>query len=143
MYDGLKDAKWPARFEIISNDPLVIFDGAHNPEGIETAVESIKHYFGDKKVCVLTGVMKDKDYLFISGKLSEIADSAVVITPDNPRALAAEEYAKVLAQRGIAATAYGSVAEAISAGKAVARKNNTALVCLGSLYMYKEVYENI
>ena len=38
-------------------------------EGIEKAVESIKRYFGDKKVSVLTGVMKDKDYNFIAGKL--------------------------------------------------------------------------
>ncbi len=140
---GLKETKWYARFEVIANEPTVIFDGAHNPEGIETAVESIKYYFADKKVCVLTGVMKDKDYNYIAGKLSEIADSALVITPDNPRALDANEYASVLAEKGIAATAYGSVKEALAAGKELALKQETALVCLGSLYMYKEVADNI
>ncbi len=140
---GLKATKWHARFEVIGDAPTVIFDGAHNPEGIETAVESIKYYFGDKKVCVLTGVMKDKDYRYIAGKLSEIADSAVVITPDNPRALNAEEYAKVLAEKGIAAKAYEGVSEALAAGKELAQVKDTALVCLGSLYMYKEVVENI
>jgi len=140
---GLRDTRWHARFEVISTKPTVLFDGAHNPEGIETAVESIKHYFGDKRVCVLTGVMKDKDYNYIAGKLSEIADSAAVITPDNPRALDAKEYAIVLTQKGIEATAYGSVPEALAAGKSLAKKKNTALICLGSLYMYKEVAENI
>ncbi len=140
---GLKATKWHARFEVISKEQTVIFDGAHNPEGIETAVESIKYYFGDKKVCVLTGVMKDKDYHYIAGKLSEIADSAVVITPDNPRALNAEEYSNVLAEKGIEAKAYGNVKEALVAGKELALERDTALVCLGSLYMYKEVVDNI
>ena len=140
---GLLAARWQARFEIISREPTVIFDGAHNPEGIEVATNSIKHYFGDKKVCVLTGVMKDKDYFYIASRLSEISDSAVVITPDNPRALDASEYASVLAEKGIEAKAYGSVNEALEAGKKLAKDNETALVCLGSLYMYKEVYENI
>ena len=140
---GLKSTKWHARFEVIGEEPSVIFDGAHNPEGIETAVESIKYYFGEQKVCVLTGVMRDKDYNYIASKLSEIADRAVVITPDNPRALAADEYATVLSQKGIVATAYKSVGEALKAGKELAHKNSTALVCLGSLYMYKEVVDNI
>ena len=140
---GLLWARWQARFEIISKEPTIIFDGAHNPEGIEVATNSIKYYFGDKKVCVLTGVMKDKDYFYIASRLSEIAQSAVVITPDNPRALDAAEYAAVLAERGVEAKAYGTVSEALEAGKRLAEKSQTARVCLGSLYMYKEVYENI
>lgn len=140
---GLKKTKWHARFEVIANEPTVIFDGAHNPEGIETATESIKYYFGDKKVCVLTGVMKDKDYNYIASKLSEISDTAVVITPDNPRAFEAKEYAAVLSQKGIDAKPYASVKEALAAGRKLAKDKDTALVCLGSLYMYKEVAENI
>ena len=140
---GLKSARWQARFEILSRDPLIIFDGAHNPEGIECAVESVKYYFGDKKVSVLTGVMKDKDYEYIASRLSEIADSAVVITPDNPRALNANDYARVLAANGIFSKAYDTVSEALAAGKALAKENNTALVCLGSLYMYGEISDNV
>ena len=140
---GLLAARWPARFEIISRDPLIIFDGAHNPEGIETAVASIKRYFGDQKVCILTGVMKDKDYNYIAGKFAEIADRAFTITPDNPRALPAEEYAKVLEGVGIKATSYTSVASALDGAKKYAKETNTALLCLGSLYMYCEVIDKI
>lgn len=140
---GLLAARWPARFEIISRDPLIIFDGAHNPEGIETAVASIKRYFGDQKVCILTGVMKDKDYNYIAGKFAEIADRAFTITPDNPRALPAEEYAKVLEGVGIKATSYASVASALDDAKKYAKETNTALLCLGSLYMYCEVIDKI
>lgn len=137
--EGLLAARWPARFEIISRDPLIIFDGAHNPEGIETAVRSIKRYFGDQKVCILTGVMRDKDYNYIAGKFAEISDRAFTITPQNPRALPAEEYAKVLEGVGIAATSYSSVADALKDAKEYARSSKTSLLCLGSLYMYCEV----
>lgn len=141
--EGLLAARWPARFEIISHDPLIIFDGAHNPEGIETAVTSIKRYFGDQKVCILTGVMRDKDYRYIASKFSEISDRAFTITPANPRALPAEEYAKVLEDVGITASSYESVADALSEAKKYANENDTALVCLGSLYMYCEITESI
>ena len=143
LREGLKSAKWPARFEIISRDPLVIFDGAHNPQGIETAVKSIKRYFGDKKVCILTGVMKDKDYDYIASKLSQIADHAITITPDNPRALDAKEYADVLCSKGVRALSSESVSEAIDKAKSIAKGENTALVCLGSLYMYSEIIDLI
>ncbi len=141
--EGLLAARWPARFEIISRDPLVIFDGAHNPEGIETAVESIKRYFGSRRVAVLTGVMRDKDYNYIAGKFSEIADRAFTLTPDNPRALPAEEYAEVLRGVGIEATPHASVPDALADALDFARATGTPLVCLGSLYMYCEIISRI
>ena len=58
---GLSSAKWRARFEIIASEPTTIFDGAHNPEGIAAAVESIKRYFSTKKLVLVSGVLKDKD----------------------------------------------------------------------------------
>jgi dihydrofolate synthase/folylpolyglutamate synthase len=139
VYSGLLRSKWRARFEIIKEDPTVIFDGAHNPEGISAAVESIKHYFGDKKVVVFTGVLRDKDYDYIAGRLSEIADAAFTITPDNKRALSAEEYAENLKAYGVKATACDSVGEALREGERCAKERDTALCCLGSLYTYVEV----
>jgi dihydrofolate synthase/folylpolyglutamate synthase len=87
--------------------------------------------------------MKDKDYNYIAGKFSEISDRAFTITPENPRALPAEEYAKVLDGVGIKATSYASVADALDEAKKYAKETNTALLCLGSLYMYCEVIDKI
>ena len=141
VYKGLKDARWPARFELLSKDPLVIFDGAHNPEGIDAAVASVKYYFGSEKVCILTGVMRDKDYEYVASRLSEIAGRAFCIKPDNPRALDAEEYADVLRGKGVESSHHNSVEEALRDALEYATKNNSALVCLGSLYMYEQVYK--
>jgi dihydrofolate synthase/folylpolyglutamate synthase len=141
LFSGLAAAEWPARFEIVCKDPLVIYDGAHNPQGIEIATESIKRYFGDKKVCVLTGVMKDKDYDYIASRLASVASDAFTVTPNNPRALGAEEYASVLKSNGVNAMAFDNVKDAVAEAKKEAREKNTALVCLGSLYMYAEIYD--
>ena len=140
---GLSLAKWPARFEIISHDPLVIFDGAHNPQGIESAVESIKHYFKGERVLVLTGVLRDKDHKYIASKLGEIADGAFTLTPDSPRALSAEDYANELCEVGVKAVPYPSIKEALESAKSVAKKESKALVCLGSLYTYCDVIKYI
>ncbi len=137
---GLASAVWPARFEIINkSEPLIIFDGAHNPEGISSAVRSIKHYFGDEKVYIITGVLKDKDYEFIASELSSVAERAFTLTPDNPRALSAADYASVLSARGVIATPYPSIEEAFAAAKEAAKADGKPLFSLGSLYTYTDI----
>lgn len=136
LREGLSAARWQARFEIISRDPLMIFDGAHNPQGIRSAVESIKRYFGDKKVYLLTGVLRDKDYTAIARDLSTVASRAFTLTPDSPRALSAEEYAKTLCQAGIEAVSFETLTDALDAARAAAKRDGVPLICLGSLYVY-------
>lgn len=133
---GLATVYWPGRFEVLSRQPLVIFDGAHNAEGIAAAVKSIRHYFPDRKVYVLTGVLQDKDYPAIAADLARVASRAFVLTPDNPRALAGETYAALLADLGVAATAYDSITAAYGAARDAAAKDGVPLCCLGSLYTY-------
>lgn len=141
IYSGLEKAEWSARFELLSKEPIVIYDGAHNPEGITAAVRSIETYFGDKKVYVLSGVMKDKDYDGISADLARVASRAYTVTPNNPRALDACEYAKTLFAHGIEAKAFDSLGSALSEALSAAKDDNTPLICLGSLYMYCELTE--
>lgn len=133
---GLAEAVWPARFEKVCKDPLILFDGAHNPQGIGEAVRSIRHYFGEEKVYLLTGVLRDKDYTDIAGSLAAVAERAFTLTPDSPRALSAVEYAEVLTGAGVRAEAFESIAEAFAAAKRAAREAGKPLLCLGSLYVY-------
>lgn len=136
---GLKDVKWPARFEVICKEPTFIADGGHNPEGIDGAVNSIERYFGQDKVAVVTGVMADKDYNYMAGRIATVADKVFCIRPDNPRALNAEEYARVFESLGVNAVACDNVNEAVKMAMKYAEAKNIAAVSLGSLYMYGEV----
>ncbi len=142
---GLLWAKWQGRFEILSLKPLIIFDGAHNPQGIEAAVESIKLYFKDEKICLVTGVLRDKDYTYIASKLAEVAKMAFTFTPDSPRALDATEYATVLQNAGIDARSAKSVKDALDMAKvyAAAVADDCPIICAGSLYAYAELIEHV
>ena len=139
--NGLQKAVWHARFEIVGRDPLVIFDGAHNPQGIEQAVKSVKQYFGNEKVYLLTAVLKDKDYTGIAKMLAEITDKAFVMTPDSPRALEAKDYAAVLQNAGISAQPLDTIPTAFATARAAAKKDGKPLICLGSLYVYSSLCE--
>ena len=136
---GLTEAEWHGRFEVICREPLMIFDGAHNPQGIASAVESIRTYFPDQSVYVLTGVLRDKDYDAIATDLSRVAARAFVMTPDNPRALPAADYAAVLASKGVRAEAFDDLDPALDSALAAAERDGVPLFCLGSLYVYADL----
>lgn len=136
---GMASVSWRARFEIINKEPLMIADGGHNPEGIDAAIESIKTYFGAEKIGIVTGVMADKDYNYMAGRMAECAERVFCLTPDNPRALKAEDYARVFENLGVEAIPCVSVADAVDAALAWGREKGKAIVSLGSLYMYGEV----
>ena len=143
LKEGLSSAEWQGRFEILSREPLIIFDGAHNPQGIEAAVESIAFYFRSQKVALVTGVLRDKDYTYIARKLSTVASSAFTFTPDSPRALDSKEYASVLSSAGISAISCDSVSSALDKAKEYAKANSCPVICAGSLYAYAEIIENV
>jgi len=138
--NGLASVRWPARYEIVSQKPLIICDGGHNPEGVEGAVASTKLYFREK-LLLITGVMADKDYRYMASCMSEIAKEVFCITPNNPRALKSEEFAQVFRENGVMARGYSTPKEALNAAMETAVKENRAILCLGSLYMYGEMIE--
>jgi dihydrofolate synthase/folylpolyglutamate synthase len=142
LKEGLSSAEWQGRFEILSREPLIIFDGAHNPQGIEAAVESIAFYFRSQKVALVTGVLRDKDYTYIARKLSTVASAAFTFTPDSPRALDSKEYASVLSSAGISAISCDSVSSALDKAKEYAKANFCPVICAGSLYAYAELILN-
>ncbi len=137
--EGLSAVYWPGRFEILSRSPLIIADGGHNPEGIDAAIESVKTYFKDQKILLLTGVMADKDYLHMVSRMAEVAERAFCVRPANDRALDPVRYAEAFREIGIPAEGYATVAEGVHAAAETAAREEKALLCLGSLYMYGEV----
>lgn len=138
---GLEKTRWAARFERMASDPTVIYDGSHNPQGIQAAVRSIRGIFGDKRINVLTGVLRDKDYRYITETLSGVADKVWCVTPDNDRALPATEYAALFREFGRDAVACETLCEGVGAAYADSKERGVAMIALGSLYMYAEFCE--
>ena len=138
---GLAKTEWHGRFEMLRRDPYVIFDGAHNPDGIRFASESIERYFGRKKVAMLIGVMADKDYRLYSEMLGNHAAKVFTVKPDNPRALDSASLAKVFSEKNISAESFDVLADGVKSAYEYAKSRNIPLIALGSLYMYREFNE--
>ncbi|MBQ9806925.1 MAG: bifunctional folylpolyglutamate synthase/dihydrofolate synthase [Clostridia bacterium] len=140
---GLSTVAWPARFELISRDPVILYDGGHNPQGIAAAVKSIQTYFPEQTVNLLSGVMADKGYDEMIEKLKSVTNHVYTVCPGNNRALSAEDYAKDFTAHGISAQAYADIREAVRTAVQDSREQNRPLICLGSLYMYNDVTDAI
>ena len=142
LKNGLVSVRWPARFELLSREPLFIADGGHNPQGISAVVESLKEHFPNRTITFLIGIMADKDIPHMIDQLKPIAQEFITVTPDNPRALPAEELASLLTAGGLTATACDSVADGVAL--AIRRAGKDGIVCaLGSLYMLGEVRSSL
>ena len=138
---GMAKTKWKARFEKLCGEPLTFFDGSHNPQGVGETVKSIKHYFGDEKLILLTGVMADKDYTDMAKMLSDVACEVFTLTPNNPRSLPSSTLAELYREIGIRSHAYETAKEAVKAATDAARTQKKPVLCAGSLYMYSEIKE--
>ncbi|MDO4573205.1 MAG: folylpolyglutamate synthase/dihydrofolate synthase family protein [Clostridia bacterium] len=136
--DGLAAVQWPARFEILQHQPLLIIDGGHNPQGVEAAAESLRAHLPGRKLIFLLGVMADKDVPHMLGQIAPLAASIVTVTPDNPRAMAAEELAARARSLGCDAAAAESVAAGLEAALRLAGTEG-AVCALGSLYMLGDI----
>lgn len=137
--DGLSSAVWQARFEKIADEPVVLYDGGHNPQGVRAAVKSVKAYFGNKKINLLVGILADKAHGEMAEELAKIADRVICIAPPSPRALPAEELAEEFRSAGIRATA----ADSIKNGVKQALSGRKPLLAIGSLYSYNDISENV
>lgn len=135
--------RWMARFERLCKEPDVIYDGGHNPQGVSVAVQSIREYFPEQRVNILSGVMSDKDYDAMIEELKPVTEKAFTVTPRNPRALDAEEYASVFRAHKVDAVAYADIEDAVRAAIEDSKKNGLPLICLGSLYLYSDVYNAV
>lgn len=133
IYDGIRDVRWPGRFDIVCRKPLFIIDGGHNPQCIEALVKNIRDYLAGKKVIALTGVLADKDYADMYKPVMPLIDRFVCITPPNPRKLEAEQLAQYLRQAGAQAQASESILDGVKKAMDLAGEDGVVL-CFGSLY---------
>lgn len=138
LYEGLKRARQPGRFEVISEDPVVIIDGAHNEAGAQALQETMAQHFAGKKILLVAGILADKEIDSIVKFLTKITDHIIVTEPDNPRKLAAEKLAEHVADFGVAAEVVSDVEAAVHRAKELADDYDVILFA-GSLYLIGDV----
>ena len=133
---AVADMSSPGRLQIVSNNPLTILDGAHNPGGAASLAKALATQFDAPKTIGIIGVLGEKDAAATLAPLAKSFDHVIVAASSSPRAVAAEELAKV------AATVFGAenllVAESVAEAYEIAQTmvfEGGAIVVTGSLSM--------
>lgn len=75
MIQGVEKTFWTGRIERISEDPLIILDGAHNNEAVDALVDTMRSNYGDKKITVLFSAVKGKPLDTMVYKIGMLADT--------------------------------------------------------------------
>lgn len=135
---GLHSVVWPGRLEIVSQEPLVVLDGAHNLPAIEVLVAELPALLQGRRVKLLFGVMRDKDWRAMVPLLARVAAEVVVTRvqqarAEEPAALQAA-FAPLCATRLIPNAREACQQLMVEAGP------NEAVVVCGSLFLVGEVY---
>ncbi|MBR1650405.1 MAG: bifunctional folylpolyglutamate synthase/dihydrofolate synthase [Lachnospiraceae bacterium] len=141
LYEGLKEASWPGRFQILSDKPAIIVDGAHNEEAALRLSDSLLFYFTNRRIVYIMGMLKDKEYEKVSEITAPLAEQIFTVeTPGNKRALPAIELAETVKHFNKNVTATDSLYEALEMAKMVAGTDGV-IVIFGSLSFLGQITE--
>lgn len=144
---GLRDTKLCGRFEAVCTQPLVIIDGAHNPDAAARLRENILDTLAGYYIIFIIGVFKDKEYQAVLEKTCDLAQEIYAVRADGERALEAETLAECIksldscTEKAVFAM---EIPDALERAFASAGQNGkTAVVCFGSLSYLKYIKESI
>ena len=126
----------PGRFEVVSHAPLVILDGAHNPDGARAASRTLREEFdvAGRRVLVV-GMLGGRDIVEMLDALDvRGADLVIACTPRSPRAVPSADIAAVVRAMGVMVEQIDDVATAVQRAVDVSTEDDVVLVA-GSLYV--------
>jgi len=131
---GMKSTQWEGRLEVLQSAPLVVLDGGHNAAGITVLTRALKQDFTYRRLILVFGVLRDKNYQQMLKKLAPLAQKIIITRPDSERAVPPDEVR-------IWAKPYCDQVEVVeepgqALNSALAAADREDLVCVaGSLYL--------
>lgn len=144
MRKGLKTAVNKGRMEVLNEEPLVIYDGAHNEPAIENFIEMLDIYYKDQKKVIVVSILKTKDYEKIVELLINRLKADFIFTSGNDKELYIEGkklHDVALKYKKDQKIDIKSLDEAIKYIKK--EKNNKVNFFIGSFYIYRDVKEKL
>ena len=143
VYEGMKKAEWRGRFTLISREPVVILDGAHNPGAAEELKRSLELYFPGRKLRYIFGMFRDKDYRKVIALTAPLAAHIVTVqTPDNPRTMDAESLAEAVREVNPSVEAAESIGDGVRRTFAQAEASDVVVI-FGSLSFLGEAEREV
>ncbi|MDY6796488.1 MAG: folylpolyglutamate synthase/dihydrofolate synthase family protein [Actinomycetota bacterium] len=134
---GLRRVRSPGRLEVVSLDPLVLLDGAHNPDGASRLANVINNDLDYEHLVMVIGILSDKDFRQILELLVPLAFTVIVTRSEYERATPVRVIQSFIESMGHECVVIEKVSEAVKFARTLAAV--TDLVCVtGSLYTVGE-----
>ena len=135
--EGIRSVQWPARFERVSTDPVVILDCAHTAESARALVATFRAVYPGRSAVLVLGMSSDKDPLAVVRELGSVVETLVLTQADHPRSLdlSSVGFKAVLAQADVINTS--CVLDALDAARCKAGETGIILVT-GSVFVCAE-----
>jgi dihydrofolate synthase / folylpolyglutamate synthase len=131
---GLRDPRWPGRLEQLGSEPPLIFDGAHNPAGIDALVAALEELYPRRRIHLVFGVLRDKQWRAMISRLFPLCASVQLVAVPSPRSLQPAEYLSEARELCSQSEISASPAEALAAAQRRAAPAEVIL-CAGSFYL--------
>ncbi len=136
---GFANASNPARLELLSKSPVVILDGAHNPNGVEALKNAVSRFLPDKYIIGIMGMLADKDIDNSLKLLCGTFDEIFTVPVDNPRALSSGELANKCEKYFDVVESFENRETAFDTAFERSKEKDGAVVVFGSLYLAGEI----
>jgi len=139
---GFRNVRWPARLEVLGQQPLVVIDGAHNPHSALRLINSLHDYFSFSRLIGIVGILQDKS---LKGIVKELAPSLSVVIATksrHPRSASASSVGIKFRELGVKTYVEASTAKALSIAQGIAEERDLIIVT-GSLFVGAEARESL
>jgi dihydrofolate synthase/folylpolyglutamate synthase len=134
LRDGLASLRVPGRLEVVAREPLLVLDGAHNPDGAVAAADAFARAFRWDRLHLVIAVSANKDVAGVVAPLAAIADVVHATRNDSVRSAEPDAVAAAARDAGVAEVeVHANVAAAIDAARAAAEPGDAVLIT-GSLF---------
>ncbi|MFA5101841.1 MAG: folylpolyglutamate synthase/dihydrofolate synthase family protein [Candidatus Thermoplasmatota archaeon] len=139
IQEGIAHTTHPGRMEVVSEEPFILLDGAHNPAGMNLLRQTLQEDFSSHRIVLILGVLKDKDLKTMVSTIVPISDVIIVTRSKNPRAADPQQLQEIIAELDAHKTVFveDSVPKAIDQAKRIMKQQD--LLCVtGSLFTVGE-----
>ncbi|MDD4875737.1 MAG: bifunctional folylpolyglutamate synthase/dihydrofolate synthase [Dehalococcoidales bacterium] len=134
IIQGLVQVKWPGRFQILNLHPIVMVDGAHNPESARKLRQSLEQYFDFNQAILIIGASSDKDIAGIISELISLFNKVIITRSIHPRAMATAKIKAEIKKYGVPVQETSDISAALPL--ALDQAGEKDLICItGSLFV--------
>ncbi len=141
LREGLARTRWPGRFHVVTGQPTVVLDGAHNADAAAHLAETLREHFPGKRVHLILGVLRDKNYDQMCGILAPLATEIFCVPVNSERTCDPGLLARLC--RVAHPNIHVTVAHNVTDAYVVAKQAAEVILITGSLFLVGEAMDRL